>query len=251
MFKKFYFLFIFFIGTNAYSQFVNPESVRSKRDSTGFSGTIGLDISFIKNTSTIFSFGNSIYVEYNNKRHLVFFINNINVKRINDNNIINRGTQHLRYNYKINDRITWEGFIQAHYNKISKIDKRHLIGTGPRFTLYNKSKFEFYLGTLFMYDYEKIKEEEYIYNKDFRFTGYASVRWFPLKNTTLTSTTFYQPKLSEFSDYRIYSHNSVLIKVVKGLSIGITYIATYDTHPAIGIPKYQYKLLNGLTYTFD
>jgi len=250
-FKKIFFLFIFFIGSNVYSQFVNPESVRSKKDSTGFSGTIGLDISFIKNTSTIFSLGNSIYVQYNNKRHLVFFINDLNIKKVNDENIINKGTQHLRYNYKINELITLEGFIQAHYNTVSKIDKRQLIGAGPRFTLYSKSKFEAYLGTLFMYEYEKIKEEQYVFNKDFRFTGYASVRWFPAKNTTITSTTFYQPKLSEFNDYRINSHNSILFKVIKGLSIGITYIALYDTHPAIGIPKYQYKLLNGLTYTFD
>ena len=59
---------------------------------------------------------------------------------------------------------------------------------------------------------------------------------------------FFLPKLS---DYRIHSNNSTLFKVVKDLSIGITYIATFDTHPAIDIPKYQYRLMNGLTYTFD
>jgi len=251
MYKKIVFLVILFIGANGYSQFVNSESVRSKKDSTGFAGTIGLDVSITKNTSTIFALGNSIYIQYNNKRHLVFFINNLNIKRVNDEDIINRGTQHLRYNYKINNTITWEAFIQAHYNSISKIDKRQLLGTGPRFNIFDENKFEFHIGTLFMYEYEKIEEEQYVYNKDFRFSGYTTLRWFPVKNTTITSTTYYQPKLNEFSDYRIYSHNSILFKVIKGLSIGITYIATFDTHPAIDIPKYQYKLLNGLTYTFD
>jgi len=251
MYKKIIYLVIFLIGTNSYSQFVNPESVRSNKDSIGFSGTIGLDISYIKNTSTLFILGNSIYIQYTNKRHLAFFINSINIKRVNDENIINKGTQHLRYNYKINDRITWEGFAQAHYNTVSKIDKRQLIGTGPRFTIVDEKKFQTYIGTLFMYEYEKIKEEQSVYNRDFRFSGYASFRWFPIKNTSITSTTFYQPRLDEFSDYRIYSHNSILFRVVKGLSIGITYIATYDTSPAIDIPKYQFKLMNGLSYTFD
>ena len=239
------------MGTNIYSQFVNPEAVRSKRDSTGFSGTIGLNMAYIKNTSEIFTMGNSVYIQYTNKRHLAFFINSLSIKRVNDEYIINRGTQHFRYNYKINKRVTWEAFMQSHYNTISKIDKRQLIGTGPRFTVVDEKKFEAYIGTLFMYEYEKIKEEEYVYNKDFRFSGYFSFKWFPIKNTTIGSTTYYQPRLDEFSDYRIYSHNSIMFKVVKGLAIGMTYIATYDTSPAIDIPKYQFKLLNGLTYTFD
>ena len=251
MSRKVVFYILLFIGTSVYSQFVNPESVRSRKDTVGFAGTIGLDIGYTKNTSSIFALGNSIYIQYIHKKHLIFFINNINIKKVNSESIINRGTQHLRYNYKFNNRITGEAFIQSHYNKISKIDKRQLIGAGPRFTLFKENKFELYLGTLVMYEYEKIKEDQFIYNRDFRFSGYASVRWFPAKNTTITSTTFYQPKLSQWSDYRIFSHNSVMFKVIKGLSIGITYIATYDTHPANEIPKYQFKLLNGLIYTFD
>lgn len=251
MIKRILFLLLFFTGINVYAQFVNPESVRSRKDSTGFSGTVGLDVSFIKNTSSIFSLGNSVYIQYNNKKHLVFFINSLNIKKVDDESIIDKGTQHLRYNYKLNSKIALEAFVQNHYNKISKIDKRRLTGAGTRFTIFDEDKFEAYLGTLLMYEYEKIKEDQIIYNEDFRFSGYASFRWFPLKNTTITSTTFYQPKLSEFSDYRIFSSNSILFKVVKGLSIGITYIANFDTHPAIDIPKYQYRLMNGLTYTFD
>ena len=251
MFKKVFLLVVLFAGTNVYAQFVNPESVRSKKDSTGFSGTIGLDVSIIKNTSSIFSLGNSIYIQYTNKKHLAFFINSLNIKKVNDESIIDKGTQHIRYNYKLSGKIALEAFMQNHYNKISKIDKRSLTGAGARFTIFDKDRFETYLGTLLMYEYEKIKEDQIIYNKDFRFSGYASFRWFPIKNTTITSTTFYQPKLSEFSDYRIFSSNSISFKVVKGLSIGITYIANYDTHPAIDIPKYQYRLMNGLAYTFD
>jgi len=251
MYKKIVFLVILFIEANVYAQFINPESVRSRKDSTGFSGTIGLDVSFVKNTSSIFSLGNSIYIQYTNKKHLVFFINSLNIKKVNDESIIDKGTQHLRYNYKLSSKIALEAFVQNHYNKISKIDKRRLTGGGARFTIFDKDRFETYLGTLLMYEYEKIIEDQIIYNEDIRFSGYASFRWFPIKNTTITSTTFYQPKLSEFSDYRIFSSNSISFKVIKGLSIGITYIANYDTHPATDIPKYQYRLMNGLAYTFD
>ncbi len=250
--KKIIFLFFIFIGTNLYSQFINADAVRSEKDSIGFSGSFGLDIGLIKNTSTIFTLGNSVYIQYRKNRHLFFFINSLNIKTVNDEFIINKGTLHIRYNYKINNRITWEGFAQSHYNRISKIDKRQLVGTGPRFTIFKEKKFDTYLGTLLMYEHEKIDEvPAAIYNDDIRLSGYLTFRLFPTKNFTLSTTTFYQPKINKFSDYRIYSHNSVMFKVFKNLSIGISYIATYDTEPASGIPKYQYRLLNGLAYTFD
>jgi len=251
MFKKITFIFVFFISTTIYSQFINPDALRIEKDSSGFAGSIGLDIALIKNTSTIFSLGNSVYVQYRKNKHLVFFINNLNLKKVDDEYIINKGTQHLRYNYKINDRITWEAFAQSHYNAISKIDRRQLIGTGPRFTVFTEKKYDAFVGTLFMYEHEKIDEVPTIYHDDLRFSGYLTFRLFPTKNFTATSTTFYQPKLSEFSDFRIYSHNSLMFKVLKDLSIGITYVATYDSEPASGIPKFQYRLLNGLSYTFD
>jgi len=102
-----------------------------------------------------------------------------------------------------------------------------------------------------MYEHEKIDEITVVYNSDIRISDYLTFRLFPTKKFTAASTTFYQPKLNEFSDYRIYSHNTLIFKVIKGLSIGMIFKATYDTHPASEIPKYQYRLLNGLSYTFD
>lgn len=248
---KLTFLLLFFSIYLSNAQFLNPDVLRSRNDTIGFAGSIGLDISLVKNTSTIFALGNSVYIQYRKNKHLLFFINSLNIKKVDEKFIINKGTQHLRYNYKINKRIFWEVFAQSHYNSISKIDERKLIGTGPRFTILEKKKIETHLGTLFMYEHEKIDEITVVYNNDIRFSGYLTFRLFPTKNFTAASTTFYQPKLNELSDYRIYSHNTLMFKVIKGLSIGMTFIATYDTHPASEIPKYQYRLLNGLSYTFD
>ncbi len=237
--------------TTLQAQFINHEAMRVQKDSSGFAGTIGLNVALIKNTSTIFTLGNTIYVQYRKKNHLIFFINSLNIKRVNEEDIIDKGTQHLRYNYKINEKIVWEAFAQTHYNTISKIDARQLIGTGPRFRVLYKEKYDAHIGTLVMYEHEKINEEQIVYNDDFRFSGYLTFQVFPVENISFTSTTYYQPRLDEFSDYRIYSQNSIMFKVIKNLSIGITYTATFDTEPAIGIPKFQYRLLNGISYSFN
>ena len=129
--------------------------------------------------------------------------------------------------------------------------QKALVGTGPRITLFKEKKFDVYLGTLFMYEYEITEEDVTIYNNDIRFSGYLSARYFPSENFTLASTTFYQPLANQLNDYRIYSHNSIMFKVWKELALGITIVATYDTFPAKGIPEFQYQLLNGISYTFD
>ncbi|MEN8124383.1 MAG: DUF481 domain-containing protein [Bacteroidota bacterium] len=251
MIKKFFFPILLVIVINANAQVLNIEHLRIVNDSTGFAGSIGINLQLIKNTKDIFIFGNTIYAQYRKKEHLIFLINNISYKKINDEDIINKGTMHLRYNYKLNDIVTLEALGQLQYNTISKIEMRQLIGGGTRFKITEKEKYKIYLGTILMHEYEKINNEPNIFNNDFRFSGYLSVRLYPTQNIIFTSTTFYQPRLDNFNDYRIYNQNSFSIKVFKKLSLQLTYIISYDTFPAEAIPKTQYELLNGLVYTFD
>jgi putative salt-induced outer membrane protein YdiY len=220
-------------------------------DTLGFAGSVGVNLQITKNTKDILFFGGTAYVQYRNGKHLALFLNNTSFKKVNDAEIINKGTNHLRYNFKLNELITIEGLLQLQYNSISKIDQRQLAGGGLRFRLAQKEKYKLFLGTIFMFEHEKINNPPVEYNDDIRFSGYLSLRYFPADNITFASTTFYQPRIDKFNDYRIYSYNSLSIRLIKKLSLKITYALSYDTHPAQGIPKTQYDLLNGIVYVFN
>lgn len=234
-----------------HAQVIDIEHLRLEADSIGFAGSAGINLQITKNTKDILFFGGTAYVQYRNGRHLALFLNNTSYKKVNDNAIINKGTSHLRYNYELNNLITLEALLQAQYNSISKIDQRQLVGAGPRFRLAKKEKYKLFLGTIFIFEHEKINNPPAEYHDNFRFSGYFSVRYFPTDNMTLASTTFYQPRLDKFYDYRIYSYNSISIRLIKKLSFKLTYTISYDTFPAEGIPKTQYDLLNGIVYVFD
>ena len=122
------------------AQVIDIEHLRLEADTLGFAGSVGANLQITKNTKNILFFGGTAYIQYRNGRHLALFLNNTSYKKINDAAIINKGTSHLRYNYKLNDRITLEALLQAQYNSISKIDQRQLIGAGPRFKLAEKEK---------------------------------------------------------------------------------------------------------------
>lgn len=245
-------ILILFIALSfqANSQILNVESLRKVTDTSGFSGSASLDFSLKKDLNEYFGFRTNMHVQYKMNKHLVLIKNDLEFQRIEGNKFANSGISHLRYNYKIFPRITWEVFIQAQYNKVSKINFRGLLGTGPRFKLSDSERFNFYVGTLVMYEQEELDDDLTPIERDIRGSAYFSFSLYPRQNISVISTTYYQPQLSEFKDYRISSQTSLLIKMFENLSFKTTYTYIYDEFPAEGIPKSQYSFTSGIAYTF-
>ena len=243
---------IFFLSLTSFSQVVNIETLRKASDSIKWTGSISLDVSLIKNKNDIFRIANKAHVQYSDQTNLWLFVNDLNFQKIEGNSLVNRGTQHLRYNRKISERVKWEVFTQAQYDAISQIDFRGLVGTGPRFKLTKNDNYRFYLGTLIMYEYEKASNliSDRIQN-DIRGSAYLSFSLYPTEKISVISTSYYQPKLDAFSDYRFSSNTSLLFEIYKNLAFKANFNYFFDAVPvSSNIPKTQYELTNGLIYSF-
>lgn len=246
------FLAIFIIASsNVFSQVINAESLRKVTDTSGFSGSAGLEFSIKRDVNDKFAIKNDISLQYKMKRHLVFLKNEIEFQKIESSKFENKGVQHLRYNYKIYPQIAWEAFAQAQYNKVSKIGFRGLIGTGPRFKLTKLENYKLYLGTLIMYEYQELSDGQTPIERIYRGSTYFSFSLFPTETMSVSSTTYYQPRLRDFSDFRIASETSLLITLYKNFGFKTTYTFTFDDSPAVGIPNSQYELTTGIVYSFD
>ena len=234
------------------AQIVNVESLREVSDTSTWSGGISLDMSLIKNKRQIFSLKNRSRVQYQKNRHMALFINDLSFKEVDSKKIINKGIQHLRYNYKLKHRIVWEGFAQSQHDGISNIKFRGLMGSGLRFKLSPSEKYRLYLGTLIMHEYEEIEElSQIIIHRDFRSSTYFSCSLHPSDRLTIVSTTYYQPKLNQWSDFRISSETSLALPLHKNLAYKATFALNYDRFPALGVPDTQYEFTNGLIYSFE
>lgn len=241
----------FCLSITVNAQILNAESLRKVTDTSGFSGTVGLNFALKRNTNDFLTLANNIHIQYKMNKHLALFKNDIKFQKIEGENFENSGISHIRYNYRITPRFTWEVFAQGQYNKVSFIDFRGLLGTGPRFKLTQSENYRSYLGTLIMYEYEEIIDGFTGIQRDIRGSIYASFSLQPTKNFRLISTTYYQPKLSQFDDYRISSQSSLLVDLFKNFALTIDYTFTYDSFPAIGIPNSQYDFATGIAYSFD
>ena len=244
------FIFLLF-SPLLFSQILNVESLRKVTDTSGWSGAINLNLELKRNTNDFVKLGSNIHIQYKMNEHLVLFKNDVSFEKIEAENFDNSLVSHFRYNYRFHERIAWEAFTQGQYNKINLILFRGLVGTGPRFKISKSENYKFYIGTLVMYEYEELDDGITPIQRDFRNSTYLSFSLYPSDKVSFVSTTYYQPNLDAFSDYRISSQSTFLVTVFKNFALQINYLFTYDAFPAVGIPKSQYNFNTGFTYSFD
>jgi putative salt-induced outer membrane protein YdiY len=259
MFKRFFkisstFLFFaisFLLFENIEAQVVNIEKMR-KKDEDGSKGSIGFGFFFIDNGKKISTFKNNIEFQYDHGPNTVIVLNELNLMRVDKDNLVNAGFQHLRYNYTIKDSsfFTIEAFFQHQYNTIKLLKKRLLGGFGPRFRLVNTQKSRLYIGTLAMYEYELLSDSSKTERKIARLGSYLSFTWDILDNLRFTNITYYQPAFNNPNNFRISAESSLQMKITNSLSFKVGLQANYDSKPPENIQKLFYNWENELTFSF-
>lgn len=249
--RKILFVFLLFCGIIANAQILNVESLRRVTDTSGFSGSFSVNFSLIRNVNDFIVLGTDIHLQYKMNKHLVLLKNDISFLKVEGEDLADNGITHLRYNYKLRPRIAWEVFAQRQYNRVAKIDLRTLVGTGPRIKLTKSEDYRFYFGPLVMYEYERLLDDAGTRNRELRASVYLSFSIYPTDNISLISTTYYQPLFEKFSDYRISSQSTLLVKLYKDLSLSVNHTFFFDAFPAQDIPTSQYNFSTGVVYSFD
>jgi len=251
-FKRLTSIFMLMYSFLLSAQIVNVENLRHETDSIGWSGHARVDMEVEKNnTARIFNFTNQLRLQHQGEKSLWFLIHDMNFKTINGGEINNNSTQHLRFSHKIAPKISYEAFLQSQSDRVSEIKLRALVGTGLRFHLYESETYKFFLGVTVMYEHENsVDQIENIHN-DIRNSTYLSFKIKPSENISFVSTNYYQPLVNKFSDFRVLSESSLLIKLFKKLSFISTFRYLYDSFPVENVANEQFKLTQGLVYFFD
>jgi hypothetical protein len=247
-----FFLLLLFCctGITSTAQVVNVESARMQSDTVGWMGKIGTDVSLTKNTDEIFQASLETHVQYKtrNDQGLWLILGNYGFLRINSERFVSDGLLHLRYNRKVNEWLRWEVFGQIQNNVITQIDSRILMGTGPRFKVIKIKSFRLYAASLIMYEKENEKTQPVIKHTDLRNTSYVSFTWLPRDNIELLSTTYFQPLLNKFSDYRVLSQVAFTLKATPHFGMSLKWNYLHDRFPAGTAPRTTYSFATGLSY---
>jgi len=237
-----------FVASGA--QIVNIESSRMQSDTTGWMGRAGASVSFIKNVAEILLVDVDVHLQYKTQKDLWLILADYGFLRGGGEKFISNSFAHLRYNRKYSALLRWEWFGQAQSNFVTRIDSRFLLGTGPRFKICSTHAFRLYAASLVMYEHEKELGKPAFIHNDLRSSSYISFTIVPNDIVEIISTTFYQPLLKKFSDFRVLNQVVVRARTGKHFALSMRWNYLHDRKPAFDAPKTTYHFSMGADYEF-
>ena len=246
-------LILLFLGialSASNAQIINMESKRISTDTTGFSGKMGVSLAASRFTQSFVSADVSGQIQYKTTKNLYLLVGDFQLVNAGGESFNNSGYGHFRYNRKFNDVIRGELFSQIQYNSVTKISRRVLNGIGLRFKLSPHENAKIYWGFAYMNEYEELSDPKII-NKDHRLSSYFTFTLLPVENISFRNTTYVQPKIDDFNDYRLANSTLLNFGITKNLRFTTVFSFLYDSRPPIDIPTINYQVKNGLNYTFQ
>lgn len=192
-------------------------------------------------------------VGFSGARHLVFAFASVDYSRLNEVIGVDKSFAHARYDYELLRPVSWEVFAQAQSDTFQLIKIRDLVGTGPRFTLYDDGHLALFLGVGAMWEHDvyevALGGPDARAQNTMRSNVYLSAHAALTDGIDVVTTTYVQPRTTDPSDIRVLSESGFVFKISAWLSTQISFVGHYDSNPATGVLPTDTELKNAITLT--
>lgn len=230
------------------AQIVRIENTQSVSDTNRWSGSVDLNIYSVKKSSEFFKLAGGSDIKYHKGNTTFLSINELRLIFAGKDDLENNGFQHFRYQQQLDTTITLEVFTQYQFDQVLKIKYRQLNGAGARMRLFKKSKSNVFLGLHYMFELEEEYETK-ITNRDHRLSSHFAFSK-KMKKSFIHCVVYYQPKLTDFNDYRVSGSATYSIELKKQLRFNIRGELAHDSEPVLGVRNLTYTFLNGFSWAF-
>lgn len=241
-------VFCSLILQTAATQIVNIEEKRAELlDTIAWFGSIQQDLGLLKNTSTIINLSTAANIIRSHHKHLFLSFTNYKYSATEDEDLANQGFQHLRYVFKAQPKIFYEAFSQLQYNRQIKLTMRWLLGAGVKFNILSKERRHLNLGLSYMREYNEETDPD-LYLRINRLNSYLVINFVFFENLNFLNTTYYQPDILNFNDWRLSSNTRILFNITKKLSFAAGFNLTYNSRIPQDVPNTIFSLTNGIVW---
>jgi putative salt-induced outer membrane protein YdiY len=252
----------------SFSQVINTEKLRQDNIESGWLGDLELNFGLTRNKAgRTVRLGTRGRLEYLYKKQRILLFGGYNLTQFLDvddteavpKNFANNGFGHIRYNVEASPAVTWEAFVQGQFDEIQEIDRRHLVGTGPRFRLVENDSLQLFFGMLYMYENEasndlirigEAEEEIDVTRNHHRLSTYLSLGWRLNENVVLNHVSYFQPRPDRWDDFRVSTETSLEVDLSRRLRFKTYFQLVYDAQPPTAVPETMYMLTNGLSFVW-
>jgi hypothetical protein len=166
-------------------------------------------------------------------------------------NVVNKDNafMHLRHIHHTSvEHLDWEAFYQLGQDEQSDIKKRQVLGSGLRQNWKASPSSSFFLGAGAMY-------EEKEFNAQVRRTGmlgnfYVSGKKEWANKNSLLLISYFQPKLSDFSDFDTICQGVFSVPILDNLAFNVKAAYTHTETPARNKHRDNTSTVFGLSFKF-
>jgi hypothetical protein len=156
---------------------------------------------------------------------------------------------HLRYNYQINNLVTFEAYLQSQFNRILKISSRTLGGAGVRLNVLADKHNKLFYGLSLLYEHQVDKPDRLEWNA-VRASTYLTYHLQITHFAELANTFYYQPNIRNISDKRLLDEFSIMIDATKWLTFESSFYILHANIHGIDMPDNIWRYDNKLVINF-
>lgn len=246
---------------------VNTEKMRSW-ESPGLGGSVDFSLTHRSGNVSLLQVGTAVRVQWASLRpktsstapdrlqDLVYVVGNLDLGIRSDERFKNAGFGHLRWTHMWLPAFGSEVFAQIQYNEFIRLQERYLGGIGGRLVPVTGDNGEIVVGSGYMLELEinDVPEDGPDARRVLahRWTSYVSIKgYLQDPNVSVVETVYLQPRLTDFSDYRLLSEAELSVEVApEVLSLVAGVYLRYDSDPVQDIEPLDVTFLNKLRLAF-
>ncbi|MDX8381951.1 MAG: DUF481 domain-containing protein [Ghiorsea sp.] len=161
---------------------------------------------------------------------------------------------HLRHRTRLDDFWAVEGFVQKGRDAFTRLSDRTLLGGGARLSVIEKEgKRGLYVGLGAFYERERLIQDvgtTDIESKLWRGNVYVIYKQQINEQVQISSTTYYQPALSQNSDYRLLEQAALHVAMFSNVQLKISLDYSYDSKPPQTIRQNDLRYSTGVEIKF-
>jgi hypothetical protein len=245
--------FALFAPKTCLAQIVNIEERRitGTNDTTDWYGFFRLGASLTRVQDDIMQFNSTGQIQYKHNRSLTLLLLDARFLRAGEQDFNRVGFAHLRYNYKISDPLVFEAYGQAQYNKLLLIKLRALTGSGLRYRWLKSSDGQqrIYSGLAALFEHNQFLQELGEQNW-WRLSSYVSFTFYPWEGVKFVGTTYFQPQVDDWENYRLSSEWRLDMPLGKKLSFTTDFTYSVDQSLPADAPTSTFSWINSFTFRF-
>ncbi len=233
---------------------VSMEGIELGKPPEGFSGSYELDLALQRGNTDTTSAATSAKLQWRHDNITNFILANYEYGSTAGITNTNKKFAHYRHIHQINTQIAWEGFTQFSSDEFRELTLRALVGGGVRLTLGKVSDNRaIYLGLGVFYEHEELNTQyvdEANTENTLRGNTYLVFKYKFNPYVSLVNSTYYQPDLGKFSDFRAMEDLSLVSKLNTTLALKVGLNIAYDSKPPRDVLKSDTSLKVGMVVNF-